>query len=59
MKVDLLQPQDSSLKVEHNVSLAEKTDSSTVAAEFLIGGATLRLFKNTYFVAKSKSETAL
>ena len=44
VKVDLLQPQDSSLKVEHNVSLAEKTGSSTVAAEFLIGGATLRLF---------------
>ena len=26
------QPQDSSLKVEHNVSLIEQTDSSTVAA---------------------------
>ena len=44
VKVDLIQPQDSSPKVEHNVSLIEQTDSSTVAAELLIGGVTLRLF---------------
>lgn len=44
VKVDLLQPQDSSLKVEHNVSLVEQTDSSTVAAELLVCGVTLRLF---------------
>ena len=44
VKVDLIQPQDSSLKVEHNVSLIEQTDPPTVAAELLVGGATLRLF---------------
>ena len=44
VKIDLIQPQDSSLKVNHNVSLVEQTDSSTVAAELLIGGITLRLF---------------
>lgn len=44
VKIDLIQPQDSSLKVDHNVSLVEQTDSSTVAAELLIGGITLRLF---------------
>lgn len=44
VKVDLIQPQDSSLKVEHNVSLIEQTDSSTVVAKLLIGGDTLRLF---------------
>lgn len=44
VKVDLIQPQDSSPKVEHNVSLIEQTDSSTVAAELLIGSVTLRLF---------------
>jgi len=44
VKIDLIQPQDSSLKVDHNVSLVEQTDSSTVAAELLVGGVTLRLF---------------
>ena len=44
VKIDLIQPQDSSLKVDHNVSLVEQTDSFTVAAELLIGGITLRLF---------------
>lgn len=44
VKVDLLQPQDSSLKVEHNVSLVEQTDPSAVAAELLVCGVTLRLF---------------
>ena len=44
VKTDLIQPQDSSLKVDHNVSLVEQTDSSTVTAELLIGGITLRLF---------------
>lgn len=44
VKIDLIQPQDSSLKVDHNVSLVEQTDSSTVAAELLVGDVTLRLF---------------
>ena len=44
VKINLIQPQDSSLKVDHNVSLVEQTDSSTVAAELLVGGVTLRLF---------------
>ena len=44
VKIDLIQPQDSSLKVDHNVNLDEQTDSSTVAAELLVGGVTLRLF---------------
>lgn len=44
VKVDLIQPQDSSLKVKHNVSLIEQTDPPTVAAELLVGGVTLRLF---------------
>ena len=44
VKIDLIQPQDSSLKVDHNVSLVEQTDSSTVAAELPVGGVTLRLF---------------
>lgn len=44
VKVGLIQSQDSSLKVEHNVSLIGETDSSAVAAELLIGGVTLRLF---------------
>ena len=44
VKIDLIQPQDSSLKVDHNVSLIEQTDSSTVAAELLVGGVTLRFF---------------
>ena len=44
VKVDLIQPQDSSLKVEHSVSLIEQTDPPTVAAELLVGGVTLRLF---------------
>ena len=44
VKIDLIQPQDSSLKVDHNVSLVEQTDSSTVASELLVGGVTLRLF---------------
>lgn len=44
VKIGLIQPQDSSLKVNHNVSLVEQTDSSTVAAELLVGGVTLRLF---------------
>lgn len=44
VKIDLIQPQDSSLKVDHNVSLVEQTDSFTVAAELLVGGVTLRLF---------------
>lgn len=44
VKVDLIQPQDSSLKVEHNVSLIEQTDPPTVAAELLVGGVTLRFF---------------
>lgn len=47
VKIDLIQPQDSSLKVDHNVSLVEQTDSSTVAAELLVGGVTLRLFNGT------------
>lgn len=41
VKIDLIQPQDFSLKVDHNVSLVEQTDSSTVAAELLVGGVTL------------------
>ncbi len=44
VKIDLIQPQDSSLKVDHNVSLVKQTDSSIVAAELLIGGVTLCLF---------------
>ena len=44
VEIDLIQPQDSSLKVDHNVSLVEQTDSSTVVAELLVGGVTLRLF---------------
>lgn len=44
VKVDLIQPQDSSLKMEHNVSLIEQTDPPTVAAELLVGGVTLRFF---------------
>lgn len=44
VKVDLIQPQDSSLKVEHNVCLIEQTDPPTVAAELLVGGVTLRFF---------------
>lgn len=44
VKVDLIQPQDSSLKVKHNVSLIEQTDPPTVAAELLVGGVTLRFF---------------
>ena len=44
VKIDLIQQQDSSLKVDHNVSLVEQTDSFTVAAELLVGGVTLRLF---------------
>ena len=44
VKIDLIQPQDSSLKVDYNVSLVEQTDSFTVAAELLVGGVTLRLF---------------
>lgn len=43
VKIDLIQSQDSSLKVDHNVRV-EQTDSSTVAAELLVGGVTLRLF---------------
>lgn len=46
VKNDLIQPQDSSLKVDHNVSLVKQTDSSIVAAELLIGGVTLRLFND-------------
>ena len=44
VKVDLTQPQDSSPKVEQNVSLIEQADSLAVAAELLVGGVTLRLF---------------
>lgn len=44
VKINLIQPQDSSLKVDYNVSLVEQTDSFTVAAELLVGGVTLRLF---------------
>lgn len=44
VKVDLIQPQDSSLKVDHNASLVEQTDSSAMAAELFFGGITLRLF---------------
>ena len=44
VKVDLFQSQESSLKVEQNVSLIESTTSSAVAAELLVGGITLRLF---------------
>ena len=44
VKVDLIQPQDSSPKVEQNVSLIEQADSPAVAAELLVGGVTLRLF---------------
>uniref|UniRef100_UPI004024D5C7 hypothetical protein n=1 Tax=Coprococcus sp. TaxID=2049024 RepID=UPI004024D5C7 len=43
VKIDLIQSQDSSLKVDHTVRV-EQTDSSTVAAELLVGGVTLRLF---------------
>ncbi len=46
VKNDLIQPQDSSLKVDHNVSLVKQTDSSIVDAELLIGGVTLRLFND-------------
>lgn len=44
VKVDLIQPQDSSLNVKYNVSLIEQTDPPTVAAELLVGGVTLRFF---------------
>ena len=44
VKVGLIQPQDSSPKVEQNVSLIEQADSLAVAAELLVGGVTLRLF---------------
>lgn len=44
VKVNLSQPQDPSLKVEHNVSPVEQTDPSAVAAELLVCGVTLRLF---------------
>ena len=41
VKVDLIQSQESSLKMEQNVSLIE---TPAVAAELLVGGITLRLF---------------
>ena len=44
VKVGLIQPQDSSPKVEQNVSLIEQADSLAVAAELLVGGVTLCLF---------------
>ena len=44
VKVDLFQSQDSSPKMEQNVSLIEQADSPAVAAELLMGGVTLRLF---------------
>lgn len=44
VKVDLFQFQESSLKVEQNVSLIEQADSPAVAAELLVGCVTLRLF---------------
>lgn len=50
VKVDLLQPQDSSLKVEHNVSLIEPTDPSTVVAELLVGGVTWNILLITGIV---------
>ena len=44
VKVDLIPSPDPSLQMEHNASLAETSDSPTVAAELCIGGITLRLF---------------
>ena len=44
VKVGLIQPQDSSPKMEQNVSLIEQADSLAVATELLVGGVTLRLF---------------
>lgn len=44
VKVDLIQPQEPSLKMEQNVSLLETSDTPIVAAELPIGGVTLRLF---------------
>ncbi len=44
VKVDLLQSQESSLKMEQNVSLIETSDTPSIAAELLVGGITLRLF---------------
>lgn len=41
VKVDLIQSQESSLKMEQNVSLIE---TPAIAAELLVGGITLRLF---------------
>lgn len=41
VKVDLIQSQEPSLKMEQNVSLIE---TPAVAAELLVGGITLRLF---------------
>lgn len=42
VKVDLIQPQDSSLKVKQNVSLTEQTNSPAVVTNLLMGGVTLR-----------------
>ena len=44
VKVDLIQSQESSLKMEQNVSLIE---TPAIAAELLVGGITLRLFNGT------------
>ena len=42
-KVDLIQSQDSSLKMEQSVSLIEQIDSSTLVAELLVCGIALCL----------------
>ena len=44
VKVDLIQSQEPSLKMEQTVSLPDSSDTPAVAAELLIGGITLRLF---------------
>ena len=44
VKVDLIQTQEPSLKMEQNVSLLDSSDTPAVAAELLIGCITLRLF---------------
>jgi hypothetical protein len=44
VKVDLIQSQESGLKMEQNVSLIETPDTPAIAAELLVSGITLRLF---------------
>lgn len=44
VKVELIQPQEHSRKMEQNASQPETSNSPTIAAELLMGGITLRLF---------------